>query len=733
MDYGDLIEDYGITGLFDTQSAMRGEAIAIILRLKPNRAPQKDVDDECDDDDEDDDEREEDNEEHEPYEGITFHEIEAYSKFAAAQLYHRHGIRAHDRVLLLLCPHGNPGAEVVAMLACIRIGAIFIPIDPSWISASTQGASAGKFAEIVNDAAPSAAVCVASSDEDYFVKLLASHGIHHCCLINEDGSPVILESSNSDIREDLPEPIIPPKSHGRASDALLSALCGRQLRDTEGDICEMTVAETSDNGDESAHESIPALYLLYTSGSTGRPKGVLGTHIGLITRLKWQYRRFPYNRGEVTLRRTPLIFVDAITEIFASLLAGVPLYLPPQDALADRGIAGIVQEAAQARISRVTLLPSQLLSAIRLNPAFFHGNMWPSLRLVVVSGEPCPHALVREFSRAFPRAYLVNLYGSTEVAGDVTYAVLCKPSALVLCDRNKPYNESDEGAEDEDEDEDTDDSATLFDHIATGVFLGPDPAMETSLPPIGIAIDGNVLVILDPDSTGMGELAVIGQHVALGYFQRPDETAAKFTRGVPVEIASSILARHFDVASIPGILASLDLGMLAMFRMGDLARFDAEYNCFQLCGRVDRQVKIRGVRVELDDVEHTIARVLDTSDISVLLIDFSAVDGDDKPDLRLVLVIASSESTVAIMDRLLHAEGVSPIFLPAMILPVYALPRTATGKVDRVSLTQSVARILNVDPADQASNTSTIEGNGDTRGWCRYRGYASWYLTSCND
>lgn len=150
--------------------------------------------------------------------------------------------------------------------------------------------------------------------------------------------------------------------------------------------------------------------------------------------------------------------------------------MPPKDLLASGGIAALVPAASEAGVTRITLLPSQLDFILRslsaavvmrsgiestaaiastnacaapVNGSSSFGNshlagenlqrdakeqleqnaqefeplgiVWPDLRLVVVSGEPLWHALVYHFRLHTPRCTLVNLYGSTEVAGDIAY------------------------------------------------------------------------------------------------------------------------------------------------------------------------------------------------------------------------------------------------------------------------------------------------------------------------
>ena len=83
---------------------------------------------------------------------------------------------------------------------------------------------------------------------------------------------------------------------------------------------------------------------------------------------------------------------------------------------------------AAAGVTRMTLLPSQLLQAMDTQPALFTRGAWPGLRVVTVSGEACPAVLARRVNDSFGgRVTLLNTFGSTEVAGDACCAVLCGP------------------------------------------------------------------------------------------------------------------------------------------------------------------------------------------------------------------------------------------------------------------------------------------------------------------
>ena len=173
--------------------------------------------------------------------------------------------------------------------------------------------------------------------------------------------------------------------------------------------------EASDNLGVST-SSTQVAYIIYTSGSTGRPKGVQGTHRGALNRFAWMWKKYPFQAGEVCCQKTNLGFVDSIWEIFGPLLGGVPSVILSEEAVRDPEL--LVEELAREHVSRLVLVPS-LLRALLEHAANLQERL-PGLRLWSCSGEILPVELAGKFREVLPQAKLLNIYGSSEVAADVT-------------------------------------------------------------------------------------------------------------------------------------------------------------------------------------------------------------------------------------------------------------------------------------------------------------------------
>jgi acyl-coenzyme A synthetase/AMP-(fatty) acid ligase/acyl carrier protein len=155
-----------------------------------------------------------------------------------------------------------------------------------------------------------------------------------------------------------------------------------------------------------------------------------------------------------------------------------------------------------------------------------------------------------------------------------------------------------------------------------------------------------------------GELHVGGPGVARGYLRRPELTAERF---------------------IQSPFGACEGGRL--YRSGDLGRYlpngEIEY-----LGRIDQQVKIRGHRVELGEIEATLRRHPGVREC--------AVDAREaKPgDVRLIAYVVPREQEAppdadlgAFLKRSLPAY-----MLPSTFVPVDSIPKTSSGKVDRRAL-----------------------------------------------
>ncbi|MBZ4321267.1 non-ribosomal peptide synthetase [Streptomyces huiliensis] len=215
--------------------------------------------------------------------------------------------------------------------------------------------------------------------------------------------------------------------------------------------------------------------------------------------------------------------------------------------------------------------------------------------------------------------------------------------------------------------------------------IGPgDEALDAM--PIGRPLDGVHAVIADetgvPVPVGTpGELLMGGACVAWGYAGAAAATAERF---VP------------DPYGSPG-------GRL--YRTGDLVR-ERPDGALEFLGRVDHQVKIRGVRVEPSDVEHALLLHPEVDQAAVV-----AVEDPRRGGVRLAAHLVTGERTPddAALRRFLAQRLVSAA-IPETYRRHRSLPRLTSGKIDRLELARQAAQdppAPDGEPPYQAPRTET--------------------------
>jgi acyl-coenzyme A synthetase/AMP-(fatty) acid ligase len=122
------------------------------------------------------------------------------------------------------------------------------------------------------------------------------------------------------------------------------------------------------------------------------------------------------------------------------------------------------------------------------------------------------------------------------------------------------------------------------------------------------------------------------------------------------------------------------------YRTGDLVH-ENDKNELMFLGRIDRQIKLRGYRIELDEVEATLLKNDHVEEAAVIVIH---KDGNNKELEAVVRLVEGAEADAG--DILLFCKNLLPSYaLPQSLTVVKEFPRTGTGKIDRTEIVKMLA------------------------------------------
>lgn len=302
---------------------------------------------------------------------VVFGDIElSYTEFDSrvnrfARLLIEQGVRSGDRVGVFA---ERSERLPVVFAAVLRVGAVYVPIDPSY--------PADRIQFMLGDAEPALLVrsvaAARSPEHDIVTEIevvdlddprVADH------LARLDGSPVR--------RDELARPLHP----------------------------------------------LDAAYLLYTSGTTGRPKGVVIQHRAVANHVQWMRDQLGFG-AERILQKAPIGFDVSVFELVNALCTGSATVLPPPDWW-QADVVALADIIDRHRITQLSLVPSVVRAFLDAGP---DPARLRSMRFVYLGGEAVPPPLVEEAGRVFGGTVL-GLYGPTEAAMDLTHEDFAGPLA----------------------------------------------------------------------------------------------------------------------------------------------------------------------------------------------------------------------------------------------------------------------------------------------------------------
>ncbi|NOG44271.1 MAG: amino acid adenylation domain-containing protein [Calditrichaeota bacterium] len=261
---------------------------------------------------------------------------------------------------------------IIAILAVIKSGAAYVPIDPSY---------------------PQERV-------DY--------------MIEDSGMKVLLTDQKSNV-------ILNPVPQGEESPQSLNNEILRSVNFAQDEITTIFVDDAEYLSENNTNPDIKIdpnnlVYMIYTSGSTGKPKGTLITHSGLTHYLNWAYEAYPLKEGRGSLVHSTIAFDATVTAVFTPFLTGKTVTL----ASADDDLEALGNALLRYQdFNTVKITPAHLDLLSQQIPAEKAAGL---TKAFVIGGENLVDKQIDFWQKNALDTALFNEYGPTEtVVGCVVY------------------------------------------------------------------------------------------------------------------------------------------------------------------------------------------------------------------------------------------------------------------------------------------------------------------------
>ena len=371
--------------------------------------------------------------------------------------------------------------------------------------------------------------------------------------------------------------------------------------------------------DRSAADSA---YITFTSGSTGTPKAVVGSYGPLSHFIAWHTLTFHLHQTDRYSMLSGLSHDPLLRDIFTPLCSGATLCIPGDDDVISS--AGLVRWMRRERISVAHLTPAmaQVLTETGTKMTDIPGDGLASLRYVFFGADLLTFGDVYRLNELARAATCVNFYGATET-----------PQAMSYCVVSDKRASGDEGS-----------------------------YRRAQVVPLGGGIDGVQLLVLNAAGAlagvgERGEIYVRTPYLAKGYLDDDNLTTERFIVNPFTNLTGDRL-----------------------YKTGDLGRYLTD-GSVQPLGRADGQIKVRGYRVELAEVEAVLRDHHSVRETALVAID--AASGGKK----IIAYVVPGETPAGVSE--LHEflkKRLPDYMIPSAFVTLERIPLTPNGKVDRREL-----------------------------------------------